>query len=203
MTAWFDKLNLRPQERRLVMLAGVVLFVVLNVFFVWPIFGRLQVVRTQLQTELDTAAKYEQEISKTPVYEAKLQQLQEGGSTVDISDQPLALLETVRQEAAAANLFVQRITPGGDVPMQNNPFFVEQRVRVDFVGGEPELVEFLKKLGSGTSLMRVRDMDLKPDPTQQKLIGSLTVIGSYQKKTGGKPGLKGGASESRAISGIH
>src|SRR5436190_2066563 len=39
MKSMFDKLNLRPQERRLVVFVGIVIFVVVNVVFVYPIFG--------------------------------------------------------------------------------------------------------------------------------------------------------------------
>ena len=38
-TSIFDKLNLRPQERRLVVIVGMVLFVLINWWFVWPFFG--------------------------------------------------------------------------------------------------------------------------------------------------------------------
>ena len=34
----FDKLNLRPQERRLVVIVGLIIFVLLNMWFVWPYF---------------------------------------------------------------------------------------------------------------------------------------------------------------------
>ena len=32
-------MNLRPQERRLVVFVGIVFFVVLNIWLVWPHFG--------------------------------------------------------------------------------------------------------------------------------------------------------------------
>ena len=41
MTRWLDKLNLRPQERKLVIFVAVVVFVALNWFFVKPYFGEL------------------------------------------------------------------------------------------------------------------------------------------------------------------
>ena len=39
MITWFNNLNLKPQERRLVIGALVVGFILVNVWFVWPHFG--------------------------------------------------------------------------------------------------------------------------------------------------------------------
>ena len=51
------------------------------------------------------------------------------------------------------------------------------------VSGEKELVDFLYRLGSGNSLIRVRDMNLGTElPARQKLQGSLTLVESFQKK---------------------
>ena len=38
MTAWFDRMNLQPQERRLVLGAMVVMALLVNYWFVWPYF---------------------------------------------------------------------------------------------------------------------------------------------------------------------
>ena len=37
----FDQLNLRPQERRVLVIVGLIIFVVLNILFVRPLFGEL------------------------------------------------------------------------------------------------------------------------------------------------------------------
>ena len=39
MTTWFNSLNLRPQERRLVIGVLIGVFIRLNVWFVWPHCG--------------------------------------------------------------------------------------------------------------------------------------------------------------------
>src|SRR4051812_22830112 len=36
---FFEQLNLRPHERRVVIVVGVIVFVVLNAWFVWPHFS--------------------------------------------------------------------------------------------------------------------------------------------------------------------
>ena len=54
MTSFFDKLNLRPGEPRLLVLVGLAGFVVLNVIFVWPRFGELG---DQLEARRDALAR--------------------------------------------------------------------------------------------------------------------------------------------------
>ena len=47
--------------------------------------------------------------------------------------------------------------------------------------GEAQLVDFLYNLGSGNSLIRVRDLTLRPDPPRQQLSGTVKLVASYQK----------------------
>ncbi len=46
-------------------------------------------------------------------------------------------------------------------------------------------MRFLHALGSGDSMIRVRDMDLRPDPPRYRLNGTITLVASYQKKPRG------------------
>lgn len=182
MTSVFDKLGLRPQERRLVMVTVIVIFAVLNFWLVFPHFGEWKELRARLTAAQDTAAKYQAEIAKIPQYDTKLKTLQSEGSFVLQDEQSLALVQTIQTEAAAAQVFIQRVTPAGGGPIPNNPFFEEQRVTISATADDAQLVAFLKNLGSGNSLIRVRDMDLKPDQGQHQLMAGLTIVGNYQKK---------------------
>lgn len=182
MITVFNKLNLRPVERRLVVVALLVLFIAINFYMVVPRFGDWKVLKNKIKEAQMNAARFAAETNNLPAYIAKLEELQSEGDFVPMQEAGLSLVQTVLAKAAEANLLVQRQTPagGGDVP--NNPFFTEQRVTIHFTSGEKELVDFLIKLGSDKSLIRVRDMDIKPDPQQYKLVGSVTIIGRYQKK---------------------
>ena len=42
-------------------------------------------------------------------------------------------------------------------------------------------MDFLYSLGSGNSLIRVRDLTLRPDPPRQQLSGTVKLVASYQK----------------------
>ena len=66
--------------------------------------------------------------------------------------------------------------------MRTNQFFAEQALSIDFTSGGKELVDFLVDIAAGNSMIRVREMNVKPDPSQTKLMGNITLIASYQKK---------------------
>jgi len=42
-------------------------------------------------------------------------------------------------------------------------------------------VDFLYNLGAGDSLVRVRNLSIRPDQNRQQLAASITLIASYQK----------------------
>ena len=64
MSSSLDKLNLRPQERRLVVGILVLIFVVLNVLLVWPHFGDWAMVRAGLGKAQDNLASYKKKIAQ-------------------------------------------------------------------------------------------------------------------------------------------
>jgi hypothetical protein len=200
MNRLFDKLNMRPQERRLVMVAGVVLFLVFNAWLVVPHFGDWKVLQGRLNDANRTSRQYEKEISNMASNAMVLERQKEEGLYAMETDQTLTLQQAVSGEAASANISVQSIAPAGGGAVLNNPFFEEQRVTIRGSAGEPELVDFLRRLGElanplgGTRLIRVRDMDLRPDMGGFRLAFSLTVAERYpkKKKAPGKPGAKNG-----------
>jgi hypothetical protein len=64
-----------------------------------------------------------------------------------------------------------------------NEFFQEQSIPITVNTGEKELVDFLLDIGSGSSMIRVRDMNLRPaDQNRYRLQGTITLSANYQKK---------------------
>ena len=53
---------------------------------------------------------------------------------------------------------------------------------------DEQLVDFLYKLGSGASMIRVRDLELQPDAPHQHLTANIRLVASYQKNTSAKTG---------------
>ncbi len=175
-----SQLNLRPSERRLLVVVALVVFVVVNIWFVWPHFGDLANVRIRqanAQTKLDV---YQKEIARKPVNEAMIKKLEEGGSNVPREDQAIELLRAIQQKAA---LHKVGITGQSRQNTRTNQFFLEQSVNVSTLSGESELVNFLHDLGSGGSTIRVRDLNVSPEPQRHKLTAKIKFVSSYQAKS--------------------
>ncbi len=72
----------------------------------------------------------------------------------------------------------------------NDVFFVEQVQNINVLATEEQLVDFLYKLGSGSSMIRVRDLTLQPDPPHQRLAADIRLVASYQKNPTRRPPRK-------------
>lgn len=191
MSSSLDKLNLRPQERRLVVGVMVVIFIVLNVLLVWPHFGDWAQVRAGLAKAQDNLVAYKKKIAQASGangFEVKLKKLEGEGANVVADEQDVQLLRIVQSQVAASKISV---TGYGNVSKQSsgktNEFFEEQSIQITINTGEKELVDFLLNIGSGSSMIRVRDLDLKPaDQNRYRLQGRITLSANYQKKPAGR-----------------
>lgn len=183
MTTWLDKLNLQPQERRGVLLGLVLVALVFNYWFIWPYFSDWSKVSQKLEKQEELCARYLKEIGKAPSYKTKLAELErtgEGGVLEE--EQANRVQSTITSEAFNHNVTPSRMNTSRSFG-PTNAFFNEEVAVVDVVGGESDLIEFLHALGSGDSMIRVRDMNnLGLDPSQQKLMAKLTLVASFQKK---------------------
>src|SRR3954462_4472387 len=149
MTSFFDKLNLRPGERRLVVIVGIVVFIVLNLVFVWPNFGAYSTVNAQIKkTEIDFR-RFTKEVERKAEYEKTLRTLQTAGVFVGQEDQALQLQRDVEVQARQSQVNVLRYDPAPRGSMgRTNAFFDEQSLQISVSTGEKELVDFLYNLGA-------------------------------------------------------
>ncbi len=188
MKSFLDKLNLRPQERRLVVGILVLIFAVLNVLLIWPHFGDWAKVRAELDRSHKNLFDYNQKIGQavgTNGFEVKLKKLEGEGVNVVADEQEIQLLRTVQNHVRESQISVNSYSPiSRSSSGQTNEFFEEQSIKISVNTGEKELVEFLLNIGSGSSMIRVRDLDLKPaDQNRYRLQGTITLSANYQKKT--------------------
>lgn len=187
MTALFDRLNLQPAERRMVLVAMVVMVALLSYWFVWPKWDEYQKIERGLEETGRLKARYLAETTKTNAYAKRLVELQTSGAQLAGDDAANRLQADVNREAAAAGVQILSMIPstvsarvGGS---QTNQFFDDLQVTVALNAGEPELVAFLYALGSGASMVRVRDVsNLRLDPSQTRLTATITFVASVQKK---------------------
>jgi Tfp pilus assembly protein PilO len=187
MSSTVAKLNLRPQERRLVAVVALVIFVVVNVVWVWPHFGDWTVFRIKQERARRTYDTYLREIGRTNSYVFKLRELESMGSSVVPDEQELDLVRRVDTEARSKGLYVMNLAPRQSATTQTNRFFEEQDVQLHATSDNEQLINFLVGLASTNSLIRVKDMMLKPaDATVTKLDEAITLVASYQRKTPAK-----------------
>jgi hypothetical protein len=183
MSSFFDKLNLKPGERRLVIFVGIAVFVVLNAFFVWPHFGDWGKIQKRKRDSTALLKAFQDEVAKTAGYQKELAALQQAGAAVASEEQASKMSSTVQNQAALSGVQVNSYTTDPrTTATKPNQFFEEQRGRISVITEERSLVDFLYNLGVGGSLIRVRSMSLNTDPVRQKLMGTIELVASYAKK---------------------
>jgi hypothetical protein len=188
MTSIFDKLKLRPFERRLVVVIGIVVFLVAQYFLVWPRFGDVGKMDAQREAAKKELAKFREEIAQTNKFAAELAKLEGAGAAVPPEDQSSDLMRTIQIQSQQAQVQIQTVSKPFT---RTNEFFLEQSVTVVTLATEDQLLDFLYSLGSGNSLIRVRDLTMRPDQTRTKLNATIKLVASYQKN---KPVLRSAAA---------
>ena len=184
MSGPLERLNLRPQERRLVVAVAVVFFVVLNLWFVRPHLHDWSQANTSLDKAQTTLATFERETQPAKIveYQTRLKELEGQGSAVAPSEQSLDLIRSIQNQAAQNGVTINANTEVQTTgTTRTNEFFEEKARLINVVTGEKELVDFLVSLASTNSMIRVRSMNLRPDSSQMRLQGSITLVASYQR----------------------
>ena len=178
MTSYLDRLNLRPFEKRLVVGVGAVLFVVLNLWFVVPHFSDLRQARDRRADSIKKLDRWKAEIDQGSKYQSGISTFAKEGLDVPPEDQVNQFARAIQDQQARSGVGIQQF---GKTTTQTNQFFLELTQLISVQSGEPQLVDFLYNLGSGNSLVRVRDLSLKPDAPRQNLGGTIKLVASYQK----------------------
>lgn len=173
--------QLRPGERRWVVLIGCVVFLVMNYFMVWPQFKQWHANSLAIEKAKATIEQCRPEIGRKAQYDRELKNFTAaGGGDVAADDQILNFSTFYRDRAVENGVQIQSDAMR---PPHTNDFSIDLLTTLDVVGGEKNLVGFLYSLGSSASQMRVRDMHLHAiEPNRYQLHASLTIIASYQKK---------------------
>ncbi len=164
----------------MVVVVALAFFVVLNIWFIWPFFGEWSAVQQKMTKSQATLARYKDEIARKPRYEEKLKELEATGEMLN-SDLELQRIVTAAQ--AASNLQIlnsdsRQRTAG----TRTNQFFAEQTLTINYSSDGKELIDFLSTIAADKSLIRVRELEVRLDPSQTRLVGNLVLVGNYQRK---------------------
>jgi Tfp pilus assembly protein PilO len=172
--------HLRPMERRLVIGVGVILFLVVNAWLVWPHFSDWGDLSQRQNTARTKLSLYEEAVSRIPKLQAQVGTFESAGDVVALEDQSIDMMRNIQSQASGCGVGIQnysRLTT-----RTNDAFFVEQVQNISVVATEEQLVNFLYRLGSGASMIRVRDLELQPDMEHYHLTANIRLVASYQKK---------------------
>lgn len=178
MKKYFEQLN--PMERRLVVGVTVVVLLVLNFVFIWPHFSDWGKLSRRLSTARSKLQLYQSATNKIPALEADVKKYENAGEFVAPEDQSINLMRTIQSQSVQSHVNI--INTSRQLTRAEDPFFVEQVQNITVLAKEEDLVDFLYKLGSGSSMIRVRDLELQPDPPRQRLSANIRLVASYQKK---------------------
>ena len=171
--------QLRPLERRLAVGGFVALIVVLNWWLVWPHFSDWGNLKNRLKTANDKLKLYQAAVAQIPDYQAKVKAFESQGEFVAPDDQAINFTRAIQSQSAASRVNI--INTSRQLTRTNDAFFVEQIQNINVTATDDQLVDFLYKLGSGASMIRVRDLELQPDAAHQHLTANIRLVASYQK----------------------
>ncbi len=171
--------QLRPVERRFAVAVLVIVILVLNWWFVWPYHSDWGNYSNQLKDGRQTLALYQKTIADSAKYDALVKNFENQGYFVPVADQAISFLRTIQSQSSASGAGI--ISMGHPIT-RTNEFFVEQTQSLEINGNDNQIVDFLYKLGSSASMIRVLDLELQPDQSRQKLNAHVELMASYQKK---------------------
>jgi len=179
---FLDRMNLRPAEKRLVVIIGAVFFVVINIWFVWPHFNDWNKAKDELAKTRQTLSDYRAEIARTGDYQKARQRLEGQGAALMREEAAVQLRRTVDTQTMQSGVIPNGITDQAPKPAKE-PAFEERSVTMGYINTpDNALVDFLFNIGE-RSMIRVRDLTVRPDQSNQKLQGTMTLTATYQKRT--------------------
>lgn len=185
--------QLQSGERRWVAAIGVIVFLVLNYFLIWPHFSDWKKADARIDKARALMAQYQNEIKNRPAYEAKIKMLQsDGGSDVQEEDQAMDLVRFLRDRERSNDV---QINIGAKPSVRNtDPFFVDYEMNFNAQGREAQMVSFLYSLGAGNSIVRIRGLSLRPDAAHQQINANVSIVASYAKRAPARAATSGAAA---------
>jgi type II secretory pathway component PulM len=172
-------LQLRPLERRLAVGLLVIVILVLNWVFVWPHFSDWSNLRRQLDDAQNKLKLYQAAVAQIPEYQTKVKVFESQGEFVAPDDQAINFTRAILSQSAQSGVSI--VNTSRQLTRTNDAFFVEQIQNINVIATDKQLVDFLYKLGSDVSMIRVRDLELQPDAAHQHLTANIQLVASYQR----------------------
>lgn len=174
-----DRMGIRPQERRSVILLLLAFLIIGTI--AWMMMGpellQLRNVRDQLREENKAAANL---VELRDTLKMEVETLSAESGMVSDGRQAQKLINDIESKARRSGLNFTR-TRGGPVISRGNQDFEETKLTVAFQSSLLDLVEFLKNVSEGQNMIRVSAMTVQPTVDRQQLKVDLTFVASYPK----------------------
>jgi hypothetical protein len=177
MRKYFERAS--SVERRFISVTLLVLFLALNWIFVWPLFSDWSKLELRRDKAQRTLKLFQDTVAQAGTLSNKVATLEGEAMGVPPEDQTVTFMTTIQSQAAASQVNI--LTSVAQSP-RTNQFFLERAQGLTLTADEKQLVDFLYKLGTGDSLVRVRGLSLHPDPPRHALAANLTLVANYKKK---------------------
>ena len=193
MNSFFDRYNLNAFERRLTVVVGMAIFLVINMILVWPRFsewGEIQVKNDRANQRLRT---FQTQLAKGSALKKRLSELENSGSDVIPAERANQLITIIQQKARDSKLPFPNVRPvrTSSADGGTEKFFEQKAYSLTVNTDSEELINFLVAIGSDDSVIRVRDLDLKPEPPKNnRLICNMTLVANYQLQPSDETGVK-------------
>jgi len=179
MIEGLNRIGVSPRDRRAVILLLLGFLVVGNV--VWLFMGPELL---GLQTSLKDFEKKNAALADLPKLikglEKEVQTLETETGGVTDGRQAQKLMEEIESKARRSGLNFTR-SRGQSGSSRKNQDFEEAKRTVSFQSGLIDLVEFLKNISEGKSMIRVSNMTIMPTTDRKNLKIDLTFTASYPK----------------------
>ncbi|HUB87378.1 MAG TPA: hypothetical protein VMB22_05765 [Verrucomicrobiae bacterium] len=177
MKKYFEQL--RPGERRVAVGFLVIFFVVLNWWFVWPYYGSLGDLKTRGENARQQLTRWRAAIAQATNYEVEVSKLENQSGAVPMEDAGIDFMRAIQAQAGSAGVLIGNYSRSQT--RTNDAFFVEKLQTVSVTADDKQLVDFLYNIGNGPAMVRVRDLELQPDPARQHLEATIGFVASFQK----------------------
>ena len=206
MIELLDKLNVRPEERRYV-LAGIILVLVL-IASLWVVMSAKNQYAILAKRHRETSEKtlmWQKVAANMSQYSEKVESLQGHAEALGSMEKASEMFQTVRRRGTESGLEIMGTQFDPRQKTEDEAFFDQLKMRIDFVSGNRELVLFLDKLTDEKSRIRVQDMDLQPDGRDRKrLKGNIKILANFSReaidpKKGMPAGKKTGKTTTKKI----
>lgn len=175
-----DRIGVRPQERRAVILLLLGFLLVGNVvwLFMGPDLFKLQASLKDFEEKNKAMAMLPDLVEKL---ENEVKTLTAETGEVTDGRHAQQLVKNIDSKARRMQLNFTRSKELGSSSRKKNQDFEEAKRQVTFQSDLIDLVVFLKKIADDKSMIRVSKMDIKPTRDRQNLAVDLTFTASYPK----------------------